>query len=402
MRLEIKAGRACGRVNIAPSKSVGHRLLINAALTEGVSLLSRVPSNEDIAATVDCLRALGAQISLDGQGNCTVQGMTGGRSGERVLSCRESGSTLRFLIPVALLDGVSTRFEGSPRLMERPLEIYRRICAERGIEWRQDASGLRVCGRLCGGEYSLAGNVSSQFVTGLLLALAEKREDSRIVLTTPPESNSYIDITVKTLADFGISVERPDPRELIIRGGQHRVAVRGLEVEGDESGAAFFGGLNALGGSVDVEGLSPHTLQGDRVWRRCFDELRVGMPTISVADCPDLAPVLMAVAAALNGVVLTDTARLCLKESDRGEAMRLELEKCGVKVEVGDNSIRVSGRPHPPHVPIDGHNDHRVVMAMAVLLTVLGGELEGAEAVSKSMPEFFGLLEGLGIEVVRK
>jgi 3-phosphoshikimate 1-carboxyvinyltransferase len=318
----------------------------------------------------------------------------------RELCCRESGSTLRFLIPIALLDGVETEFYGSWRLFERPLTIYSDMCKEKGFLWQTTDRGIRVCGRLEAGEYRLPGNVSSQFVTGLLLALAEMEGDSSIILTTKPESNSYIDITVATLAAFGVKVERPSERVLCISGGQRRRAVNGLTVEGDESGAAFFGALNALGGDVAVEGTNPDTLQGDRVWRQMLGEIAQGAPELSVADCPDLAPVLMATAAACHGVTLTDTARLKIKESDRGAAMAAELAKCGVEVLVEDNRITVRGGGIcPPTQPIDAHNDHRIVMAMAILLSRLGGSIVGAEAVSKSMPEFFSLLSGLGVDV---
>ncbi len=402
MIANIKPSVVRGKITVPPSKSVAHRLLINAALCEGTSTIRNLPQNRDIAATVDCLRTLGAEIDIDSEGNCTVRGIGGkvATGAPRRLCCLESGSTLRFLIPIALLDGVETEFVGSRRLFERPLSIYADMCAERGFLWQTTDEGIRLCGRLEAGEYRLPGNVSSQFVTGLLLALAERSGDSTIMLTTPPESNSYIDITVATLAAFGVKVERPAAQMLCIKGGQRRRTVNGLTVEGDESGAAFFGALNTLGGDVAVEGTNPATLQGDRVWRQMLSRIAVGAPELSVADCPDLAPVLMAVAAACHGVTLTDTARLKIKESDRGAAMATELAKCGVEVIVEDNRITVSGGGlHAPTEPIDSHNDHRIVMSMAVLLTRLGGQIQGAEAVSKSMPEFFELLSGLGVDV---
>ena len=400
MQVKIKKGTARGRVRIPGSKSVAHRLLINAAMCQGTSSIKGLPLNEDILATVDCLRALGAHIELAENGDCTVCGIKQNSTGKRELCCRESGSTLRFLIPVALLDGVETHFSGSARLFERPLDIYRDICEQNGFLWQQNAQGVTVCGKLQAGEYSLPGNVSSQFVTGLLLALSSLDGDSKILLTTAPESNSYIDITVGSLAAFGVTVERRGERELYIKGGQHRRSALGIDVEGDESGAAFFGALNTLGGDVSIVGLNPGTLQGDRVWREMLDEIKTGMPTLSVRDCPDLAPVLLAAAAACNGATLTDTRRLKIKESDRGAAMASELAKCGVDVEVNENSITVHGGAlHAPTQPIDSHNDHRIAMAMAVLLTKLGGEIQGAESVRKSMPEFWELLGKLDIEI---
>ena len=401
MQVTIKKGTARGNVCVPKSKSVAHRLLINAAMCRGTSTIIDLPQNEDISATIDCLRALGAEITIDG-GKCTVKGIDGMGAEARVLCCRESGSTLRFLIPIALLDGVKTEFTGAARLFERPLDIYRNICEQSGFLWQQTKCGVTVCGKLKAGEYSLPGNVSSQFVTGLLLALGGLEGDSKILLTTEPESNSYIDITVNSLAEFGITVERRSSRELFIAGGQCRHTVNDLYVEGDESGAAFFGALNTLGGDVIIQGLNPKTLQGDRVWREMLDEIKNGTPTLSMGDCPDLAPVLMATAAACNGAVFTDTRRLRIKESDRGAAMAQELQKCGVTVDVEENVITVRGGTlHAPTSPIDSHNDHRIAMAMAVLLTKLGGDIQGAEAVRKSMPEFWDILASLNIDITK-
>ncbi|MBQ9080386.1 MAG: 3-phosphoshikimate 1-carboxyvinyltransferase [Clostridia bacterium] len=402
MRAIIKPSTACGRVYIPQSKSVAHRLLINAAMCDGVSTIRHLPTNEDISATVDCLRALGADIKLTESGDCTVCGIKKGQSsnGVRQLACRESGSTLRFLIPIALLDGIKTEFVGSRRLFERPLAIYRDICADNGFLWEQSDTGVTVCGRLCAGEYSVPGNISSQFITGLLLALAGLDGDSKILLTTEPESNSYIDITIDSLAAFGVTVERRGERELFIAGGQKRRAAQELAVEGDESGAAFFGALNTLGGEVTLDGLNEKTLQGDRVWREMLNEIQKGTPTLSIKDCPDLGPILMAAAAACHGATLTDTYRLKIKESDRGAAMAAELAKCGVTLKLADNSITVCGGGlHAPDGIIDGHNDHRIVMSMAVLLTRVGGEIEGAEAVRKSMPTFWDLMHALGADI---
>lgn len=399
MQVTIKKGTARGSVCVPKSKSVAHRLLINAAMCEGISTIIDLPQNEDISATVDCLRALGSEIRFDGD-RCTVKGIDGTGTEARQLCCRESGSTLRFLIPVALLDGVKTEFVGAERLFERPLDIYRDICLQNGFLWQQTKRSVTVCGKLQAGEYSLPGNVSSQFITGLLLALGGLDGDSKILLTTDPESNSYIDITVNSLAEFGITVRRRGSRELFIAGGQRRRAVNDLSVEGDESGAAFFGALNTLGGDVSIQGLNPKTLQGDRVWRAMLDEIKNGTPTLSMGDCPDLAPVLMATAAACNGAFFTDTRRLRIKESDRGAAMAQELKKCGVAVDVKENSITVyGGELHAPTSPIDSHNDHRIAMAMAVLLTKVGGEIQGAEAVRKSMPTFWELLGKLDIKI---
>lgn len=397
MRAKIEKGTASGSVKIPASKSVAHRLLINAALTEGETVLDGVTLNEDIEATVDCLKALGAKISLNGEQCCIVGGLSS-KSDMRRLYCRESGSTLRFLLPLCL-DGVRTELYGSPRLIERPHDVYREICEKNGFLWQTDGEKITVCGKLKSGVYEIPGNISSQFITGLMLTLPSLEGDSIIRLTTEAESLSYIDMTVKSLEEFGIIIQKKNECEWIIPGGQKRKAPSKLCVEADESGAAFFAALNYLGGEVKLENLNEGSCQGDRVWRSLFELVAKGSAEISIKDCPDLGPILMALAAGCGGITLTDTARLKIKESDRGEAMAQELAKLGVNVTVEANRITVDpGGIHSPSEPLDGHNDHRIVMSLAILLTRFGGVINGAQAVAKSMPSFFTLLNNLGIK----
>lgn len=401
--VRIGAGRARGRLLAPPSKSQAHRLLIGAALAHGTSIIRHLAPSQDILATAECLRALGASISpLDGD-TVTVRGIGGmpAACAARQLYCRESGSTLRFLLPLCLLDGTPAALHGSERLLARPQGVYRELCRAQGIAFAQHETHLAVCGRLAAGEFALPGDISSQFITGLLYALPLLRGDSRIVLTTPLQSRPYLDMTLDALRRFGIEAAWDGARVLNVRGGQTYSAIDAT-VEGDHSNAAFFGALNALGGEVRVDGLCDDSLQGDRIWRTHIAALAAGTPTVSLADCPDLGPVLMAVAAARNGAVFTDTARLRIKESDRGAAMARELYAMGVPVEVEDDRITVrGGMLHAPARVLCGHNDHRIVMALAVLCTVVGGEIGDADAVAKSMPDFFEALQGLGISVCR-
>lgn len=398
MKVKIEKGTARGTVKIPASKSVAHRLLINAALTEGETVIDGVTLNEDIEATLDCLEALGAKITLDGE-KCRVLGGRSAQSGTRKLQCRESGSTLRFLLPLCL-DGVKTELYGFGRLIERPHTVYSEICEKNGFLWQADGEKITVCGKLKSGVYEIPGNISSQFITGLMLALPSLEGDSIIRLTTEAESLSYIEMTVKSLEAFGIEIEKKNSREWLIKGGQIRKSPKGLSVEADESGAAFFAALNYLGGEVRLENLNEFSCQGDRVWRLLFELTAKGSAEISIKDCPDLGPVLMALGAYCGGVVLTDTARLKIKESDRGEAMARELAKLGVRVTVEENKITVDpSNIHSPSEPLDGHNDHRIVMSLAILLTRFGGEINGAEAVKKSMPSFFELLGSLGVSI---
>ena len=397
MNITIKKGTASGVVSIPSSKSVAHRLLINAALTDGETIINGLSLNEDIGATIDCLKTLGAKIDYS-HGRCTVHGTNGRRESLRRLHCRESGSTLRFMIPLCL-DSVKTELYGSPRLIERPHSVYGEICEKNGFLWQSDGEKITVCGGLKSGEYEVPGNISSQFITGLMLALPTLEGDSVIRLTTEPESLSYIDMTVASLAAFGIVIEKRSEREWFIKGSQNRRSPGIINVEADESGAAVFGALNYIGGDVKLDNLNNNSCQGDRVWRLFFPMLESGRPEISIKDCPDLGPILMSLAACLNGVTLRDTARLKIKESDRGGAMAEELEKLGVKVKVEENTITVDPSGiHAPNEALDGHNDHRIVMSLAIMLTQFGGKINGAQAVSKSMPQFFAMLNSLGIE----
>lgn len=394
----ISAGAAFGRVEAPPSKSMAHRYLICGALSDG-SVIRNVALSEDIKATLGCLEALGAEIKIDGS---TVH--IGGLKAELIpdgaeLFCGESGSTLRFLIPLCLLAGKKITLKGTERLMSRSLSVYGDICAAQGIEFLQRSDSVTVCGRLSPGKYSVKGNVSSQFISGLMLALPLLSGDSVIDITDGLESASYLNMTLKALADFGVRISRTDESTVYVKGNCF-FKPRELTVEGDCSNAAFFEALNSVGGNVAVAGLKKSTCQGDAVYCKLFGKLVRGCPEIDVSDCPDLAPVLMAVAAANNGVHLTGTHRLKIKESDRGEAMAEELSKFGCRADVGENEIRVYGRkPKKPELPLSGHNDHRIVMALSVLCSVTGGEIYGAEAVSKSFPNYFEKLAALGIGV---
>ena len=399
MTVSIKRGVACGRVEAPPSKSMAHRLIICAALADGVSTLHGVSTSDDVCATVDCLSALGAAVTRHGD-TVTVKGIDPTAvTPKNTLFCRESGSTMRFMIPIAALSENTVTLCGAPPLMRRPMTLYGDLFCEKGLTFLQDERSITVKGPLKGGEFSLPGDVSSQFISGLLFALPLLSCDSRIRITSKVESRSYIDLTLASLARFGVYAAWEDERTLYVRGGQ-RYLPREVTVEGDCSGAAFPDALNLLGGRVEVTGIREDTLQGDRVYRAHLAALEKGSPTISLADCPDLGPILFAVAAAKNGATFTSTRRLRIKESDRVLCMREELVKLGASLTVEEDRVTVHKTSlHPPASLLDGHGDHRIVMSLAVLLTALGGSIRGAEAVKKSYPDFFGMLRSLGIEV---
>ena len=399
MELEIRPGRASGTVTAPPSKSMSHRLLLGAGLCRGTSVVRNVALSEDILATIDVLRALGAKVYVDDD-YVFVKGTDVMRAKcAETISCRESGSTLRFFIPLMLLSGSTFTLTGQGRLLQRPQSVYEDLCRAQGLRFERTDDSITLAGPLRAGDFTIPGDISSQFISGLLFALPLLDADSTIRLTPPVESRSYIDMTLSALRAFGVSASWADDTTLRVPGGQSYTPWD-IAVEGDWSNAAFFGALSAFGDDVSVTGLRRDSLQGDRVFEAYFEKLRSGCAELDISDCPDLGPVLMAAAAGLHGCVLTGTKRLAIKESDRGAAMAQELSKLGVRCEMENNAIRVSSGLCAPSEPLSGHNDHRIVMACAVLLTRVGGTLTGAEAVRKSFPDFFDRLRGLGIEVI--
>ena len=444
MKVTITPSAARGIIEAPPSKSMAHRLLICAGLAEGISVITNVDLSRGIEATIACLRALGARIEYEkGRVNVRGTGLAGlngpGTQTGAVLPCGESGSTIRFLIPVCLLSGRESRLTGSTTLLTRPLQVYEDICRNQRLTFEKGQNNLLVGGRLAAGEYVLPGNVSSQFVSGLLFALPLLEGDSEIRLIPPVESRPYIDMTLQALRQFGVSADWAKDGVLRIPGGRKYQPQAGLRVEGDYSNAAFFEALGLLNeetgadktglqgtlegqsetvgqyppgtgraqspkftigeGTVQVTGLEKDSLQGDRVYQTYLRQLCDGFAEIDLSDCPDLGPVLMAFAAARHGARFTGTRRLKIKESDRGTAMQQELAKMGVRVGMSENEITVFAGLHPPREILCGHNDHRIVMAMSILLTRTGGTIDGAEAVSKSLPDFFERMKKLGVHV---
>ncbi|MBE6588846.1 MAG: 3-phosphoshikimate 1-carboxyvinyltransferase [Ruminococcaceae bacterium] len=398
MRIRITPSRAEGCVTAPPSKSMAHRLLISAALAKGKSVLLGVSLCEDVLATLDCLSALGIGCERAGD-TVTVTGGLVKDFPSATLACRESGSTIRFFLPIALLSSHKCTLTGAPSLMRRPMRVYEALCREHGLYYAAGEQGITVRGPLQSGVYSLPGNISSQFISGMLFALSQTEGESRLCILPPVESRSYIDLTVSALRSFGADVVWLDQTTLRINGSAAMTA-RDATVEGDYSNAAFLEAFNLFGGNVRVEGLDPASGQGDRVYRDCFARLAKGYACISLENCPDLAPILFSVAAAMHGARFEDTARLKIKESDRAAVMAEELSKLGATVRVYDNAVEVEkSELYAPKEPICGHNDHRIVMSLSVLLSVFGGEIEGAEAVAKSFPDFFDKISALGVRV---
>ena len=394
MKIKIYKSVANGTIAAPPSKSIAHRALICGAL--GGGKVYNIKKSKDILATLGCLKSLGAEIKEE-NGAILLKGFNPQNFPENaLLDCFESGSTLRFFLPICMLSGKKCTFYGSSRLLSRPLDVYEEICKQENIEFSNDGEKITVCGKLSGGEYSVRGDISSQFITGLLFALPLCSEDSTLTVTGAFESASYIDLTLSVLKDFGIDIKR-EGNVFYIKGGQKYHSCE-YTVEGDCSNAAFLDAFNFLGGKVEVTGLNPSTMQGDRIYKDIFPAINSRNTQFDLSDCPDLAPVLFSLSAALGGATFTGTKRLKIKESDRASAMKQELSKFGIDVIIKENSVTVCGGTlRTPTESLCSHNDHRIVMALSLLCTLTGGEIEGAEAVEKSYPEFFEDIKELGV-----
>ncbi len=390
----IRPSRPAGTIIPAPPcKSMAHRLLICAGLSDGTSRIRNLERSEDILATMDCLNALGASCTMKGT-TAVIRGADVFRApGGAVLPCRECGSTMRFLVPLGLLGGEPVTLTGSRKLLSRPLSVYETICEERGLSYRREEEQLLVQGPLPAGTYTLPGNISSQFISGLLFALPLLREDSVIRILPPVESRPYIDMTLAAMKQYGVRAEWQDEETISVPGRQ-RYRAGEAAVEGDWSNAAF-----PLAMGIGVSGLDPDSLQGDRCCAELMEQLRNGSAEADLSDCPDLGPVLFAYAAAHHGGHFTGTERLRIKESDRVAAMAEELKKFGVEMQIGENEVTVPAGIRAPQQELEGHGDHRIVMALTVLCAETGGSIRGAEAVAKSWPEFFKRLKNAGIEV---
>lgn len=398
MIAEIKSGIACGDVTVPPSKSMAHRFLICAGLANGKSTVNNIALSDDIKATLNCLKSLGADFVCENN-SIVITGINSGKNLPISADCNESGSTLRFFIPIIWALGANSQLCGKNYLFTRPLSVYSDIAKQKNLIFEKYENKVVLGGKLTNGEFKINGDISSQFISGLLFSLPLCENNSTIKLIPPIMSKPYIDMTVLALKTFGININWLDENTIFIEGNQQYKPNK-VTVEGDYSNAAFFAALNSMGDSINISGLSENSLQGDKIVFKYLEMLEIGYQIIDVADCPDIAPILITAAAYLNGGEFTGTARLKLKESDRAEAIALELSKFGADIKVLDDKIIVTKTPlSKPNKNLSGHNDHRIVMSLAVLLTKFSGKIEQCEAVNKSFPDFFEKLKSLGIEV---
>lgn len=404
-------------IRVPSSKSLTHRALIAAALADGPSVIYSPAMNQDTEATIEALKKLNVSIEIS-EDFMTVSGNADFAAYDgSVIDCRESGSTLRFLIPLFVHSGRLCRFSGQGKLMERPLTLYRDIYGKTGTFDLIDQI-LSVQGENDAPAYELAGNVSSQFISGLLFALPFEEHDSRIILIPPVESLSYIDMTIDVLAKAGISAARDG--DVIFIAGRQKYQSFSCRIEGDDSQAAFFIAQAIMQKrTIMLEGISPVSRQADHVMvslaRQCGAEIterpegieitgRKAMPLCAdLSDCPDLGPILFALAAATQGNSrFRNVSRLRLKESDRIAAMKQQLLKTGCRFEETDNEVVITGNKSlKGGWNFFGHNDHRIVMALSILASSSENPsvIEGIQAVSKSYPGFFEDLKATGTEV---
>lgn len=414
MDITIQPQKLRGTITPPPSKSQAHRLIMAAALAEGESRISNVAFSQDILATLSCVEQLGAVWKQVDEHTISMIGMEKGKpllqsDGLPHFDCGESGSTLRFLIPVALAAAGGGVFTGRGRLMERPQTPYFQLFDEKGIFYELKNGNLTVCGTLKSGEYSLAGNVSSQFFTGLLYALPYVEGASVLRATTALESRSYIDMTIDALHKCGITVEETGEQNSVfnVSGKQPYCAVD-CSVEADWSQAGFYYGALGLGNVLSIAGMNENSMQGDRKIVSYYEKLCAeGEVELDVADCPDLVPPL-AVHAALRGsgavTRIVHAERLRIKESDRLASVTEVLNAMGAQVqELSDGLVICGVDLLRGGCRVAAHNDHRIAMMAAMAATCCKEPVTilGADCVKKSYPDFWEDYEALGGKITR-
>lgn len=399
MKVKILPSKTSGEVSAPPSKSFAHRYLIGSVLSRGKCVIKNIADSDDISATLSCIEQLGGSVTKDGN-TVTVIPTNEKQIENAVFDCKESGSTLRFFIPVVLATGAKNcTFSGSERLLARGIKEYEKLFENSDVKINSDEKSIEVNGTLSAGNYEISGEVSSQYTTGMLFALSVLDGKSTLKITGNAESRAYVDMTIKVLKDFGADIAEPEKNFFEING-KGRLSPGEFTVEGDWSNAAFLIALSRLLGTISVSGLNENSVQGDRFSSVAFDALDGENAEIDLKDCPDLAPILFAYAAYKNGGKFINTRRLRVKESDRANVMAEELKKFGANVKVYENSVEIEKTQlKQPIVPLCGHNDHRIVMALSVLAAVFGAEIDGAEAVNKSYPDFFRVIKKAGVNV---
>jgi len=424
--LTIKPSCLNGEIYVPPSKSMVHRALFCAFLSEGTSRIDNVELSNDIISTCSALEALDADIDIlegqfPGRKKLVVRGKGGIRIKRTVINCGESGTTARFIIPVTRLVSDIVVIEGEGKLQERPFDVFYSVFDSRGIRYKNENGKLPMTlqGELKPGDFEVRGDISSQFISGLLLALPLLPGDSTISVTTALESFGYIEMTIAMQRKFGIRVEFiPAENKFYIPGWQKYTPFDYL-AEGDWSQAAFWLAAGILGDSVEIVGLNPNSLQGDKCivdylremgsnlfWRNnCLVAEKSSLNGIKmdVSQCPDLAPVLAVLGALAEGeTIIYNAARLRMKECDRLKAIATELKALGACITEGEDGLCIKGVEKLSGGRVYGWNDHRIVMAAAVssIRCKKNITIEGSEAVNKSYPKFWEHFKSMGGKIL--
>lgn len=413
MEVKITPAALSGSVIIPPSKSAAHRALICAALSRGESRVTPYCTSKDIRATVSCLKALGMDIEEDRNGYTLSKGKN--TNGE-ILDFNESGSTARFLLPIAAALGANVTATGSGRLPERPMDTLTTLFRQHGVKASSDNLPITLNGKLTGGDFCLPGNISSQFISGLLMAAPLIGEEVNVIPTTALESVGYIDMTISAMKKYGVNIEETNNGWRLPEGS--RYAAANTVIEGDWSQAAFFMSAAAIGGDIKIHGLDFASLQGDMAALDVFAAFGANISVedgvlhvrkgglhgieVNAANIPDMVPAIAATAAFAKGkTVIHSAERLRIKESDRIKTTIAALSAMGIKTEERADGMVIYGGT-PVGAQIDGANDHRIVMAFSVAAAYAQGEstITGAQAINKSYPEFFEDLKGIGGKLI--
>lgn len=413
----ITPSKLSGKIDVPPSKSVAHRAIIAAALANGRSHIAPIAYSDDIVATINAMKRLGASLCAEGDA-LIIEGIDAPQKDAVTIDCNESGSTLRFILPIAVALGCEVTFEGQGNLPNRPLLPYLKLLDEQHIRYYLNsgkALPLRIAGQLQSGGFSLPGDVSSQFISGLLFALPLLKGDSCITLTSPLESSGYVDLTIGVLEQFGVYVTRTQDCNYQVAGNQSFVATS-YHVEADFSQAAYFICLALMGADITVDGLDLHSLQGDReilsIIKRMGAQViktREGLRVIceelvateiNASEIPDIIPILAATACVAKGqTIIRNAGRLRLKECDRFAAIVEQLTLLGGDVySIGDD-IYINGKPSlHGGCETDSYQDHRIAMMLACIAQrcELPITIRGADCVRKSYPNFYEDLKSLG------
>lgn len=414
--VKIEPNKLLGNINIPPSKSLSHRAIICAALSTGESNIDNLLFSDDINATCEGMKNFGGELEHIGERKLRIRGKSPLSLEKETIDCKESGSTLRFLIPISLLNDTKTVFVGTGKLVSRPLDTYYQIFEKQNISYSNNNGNLplEVKGKIKSGVFEVEGNISSQFITGLLFTLPLLEGDSKIIIKNKLESKGYVDLTIDMLNKFGIEITNDDYKEFLIKGNQKYLS-RNYIVEGDFSQAAFWlvGGI--LGEEIQSEDLNIESLQGDKIVIELIKQMggniiindsqvrsiasKTKGITIDASQCPDIVPILTVLAALSEGETrIINASRLRIKESDRLKAISTELNKLGADVKELEDGLVINGVESLTGGIVDSWNDHRIAMSLAIASIKCTGEvtITNSDVVNKSYPHFWQDYKNLG------